>query len=227
MKMLRLKLKAPLQSWGEFSRWDHRDTANMPTKSGIIGLLGCCLGYPRGDSRLAELSERLHMAVRADEPGRLMTDFHTVRGTDGILINAAGKSRGKAGTIITPRQYLQDAVFTLWLWGDEQALEHCYAALRHPVWPPFLGRKSCVPAVPLLPEWVEAGSIDEAVCLFDAPLPQKNVAVEIELTPGEQPKPVERIIERPDEVVRADLNQYRRRSVRAGYIRKEDMHVSE
>lgn len=227
MRMLRLKLKAPLQSWGEFSRWDHRDTADMPTKSGIIGMLGCCLGYPRGDARLMQLSGRLHMAARADEPGQLMTDFHTVQGTDGVLLNAAGKSRGKSGTILTPRQYLQDAAFTVWLWGEEQTLEQCHAAMLHPVWPPFLGRKSCVPSVPLLPEWVEAESIDEAIRTFQGRLPRKNAAYEIEMLSGECAEDEERTVERRDEVIRADLNRYQRRSVRAGFIRREDMHVSE
>ena len=39
--ILLLRLEAPLQSWGTRSRWDVRDTATEPTKSGIIGLLGC------------------------------------------------------------------------------------------------------------------------------------------------------------------------------------------
>ena len=227
MKLLRLKLKAPLQSWGEFSRWDHRDTASMPTKSGIIGLLGCCMGYPRGDARLEALSQSIHMAVRADSPGQLMTDYHTVQGNNGVLLNAAGKPRGKNGTIITPRQYLQDAAFTVWLWGDKQALEACRYALLHPVWPPFLGRKSCVPSVPLLPQWVEADSVDEAVRACEMRRPRHSMAVEIEMTDTEKPGSRERAMERRDEVIRADLNQYHRRRVRAAIIRKEDMHVSE
>lgn len=227
MRLLRLRLEAPLQSWGEFSRWDHRDTAAVPTKSGIIGLLGCCLGYPRGDARLMELSKALHVAVRADRPGQLMTDFHTVQGTGGVILNAAGKPRGKSGTIITPRQYLQDAAFTVWLWGDEQALQRCNDALLHPVWPAFLGRRSCVPSVPLVPRWVEAESIDAAVRELAGNSPRQSMAVEIEMLPGEQPDARERVIERRDEVIRADINQYRRRRVRAMTIRKEDLHVSE
>jgi CRISPR system Cascade subunit CasD len=39
-----LRLEGPLQSWGERARWDVRDTAPEPTKSGVIGLLACALG---------------------------------------------------------------------------------------------------------------------------------------------------------------------------------------
>ena len=68
MKFLKLCFQGPLQSWGERSRWDSRDTAAMPTKSAIIGLLGCCLGLERGSEQLTALDAQVHMAVRADKP---------------------------------------------------------------------------------------------------------------------------------------------------------------
>lgn len=55
MRLIKLIFSAPLQSWGEDSRWDNRETAASPTKSGVIGMLGCALGYPRGDERLNAL----------------------------------------------------------------------------------------------------------------------------------------------------------------------------
>ena len=227
MKLIRLKLKAPLQSWGERARWDVRDTSNMPTKSAIIGMLGGCLGYPRGDKRLSELSERIHVAVRADNMGQLMTDFHTVQGTGGTLLNAAGKTRSNGNTIITQRQYLQDAEFTVLIWGEEKMLVSCEHALLHPVWPPYLGRRSCVPAVPLIPDVIEAESVDAAIRTFEQKMPLTSVLAEIEMLPGEQIEPHERMIERRDEVLRADLNQYHTRNVRAFVIRKEEARVSE
>ena len=39
-----LRLEGPLQSWGERGHWAVRDTAPEPTKSGVVGLLGCALG---------------------------------------------------------------------------------------------------------------------------------------------------------------------------------------
>ena len=129
MKFIKFTLSAPLQSWGDNSRWDNRNTANMPTKSGIIGLLGCCLGYPRGDERLNRLDQQLHLAVRSDRAGRIMTDFHTVHGTYGVLLSAEGKKRQNGNTIVSKRQYLQDARFTVFLWGAEADLERCYQAM--------------------------------------------------------------------------------------------------
>ena len=91
--ILVLRLEGILQSWGEHSKWDYRDSAPMPTKSGVIGLIGCAMGLEREDARLQQLSDSLQMAVRADRPGRELTDFQTVRSTS--LLNAQGKHRGK------------------------------------------------------------------------------------------------------------------------------------
>lgn len=212
MRFLRLKLQGPLQSWGERSRWDSRDTASMPTKSGVIGLIGCCLGYPRGDERIRALSSSLHIAVRADRAGVIMTDFHTVQTESGGFPNAEGGRRSSNNnTIITPKQYLQDADFTVWIWGKEESLQLCADALKKPVWTPYLGRKSCVPATPILPEWLEAESVDDAIRQDS----QHHSEIQIELLPGEPLKQGERLIQRPDELTDAHRNEYRYRMVRA------------
>ena len=213
MKLIRLKLQAPLQSWGERSRWDSRDTAAMPTKSAIIGLLGCCLGLERGSEQLAELDARLHMAVRADKPGSIITDFHTVQSPKGTrLLNAEGKPRGD--TLLTPKQYLQDASFTVLLWGDSDVLDQCVHALNHPKWTPYLGRRSCVPSVPLVPEVLEADTVDQALRM-DA---EQSAAVEVERLPGESLREDEHLLRRADGVVNAVKNQYYSREVRASYV---------
>lgn len=223
MKFLKLVLAGPMQSWGDHSRWDSRDTAAAPTKSAVIGLLGCCLGYKRGDDRLRALSEDIRMAVRTDSPGTVMTDFHTVQGTDGVILNAKGKKRSVGSTIITPRHYLQDARFTVFLWGEEERLSECAESLLHPHWPPFLGRKSCTPSVPLVPEWVEADSIDDAVAQL-TPEEWKRGGntriVQIEMRTGETAGEDENVIERRDNVVRADINEYAFRRIRVRRISK-------
>ena len=211
MKMIKFTLSAPLQSWGEDARWDQRTTADMPSKSAVVGLLGCCLGYPRGDDRLNRLNNRLKMAVRADRPGRVMTDYHTVQGTGGVFLNAEGKPRSGGDTIITPKQYLQDARFTVYLWGDEETLCDCYQAMRHPRWAVYLGRKSCVPAVPILPEWTEAATPEEAVQAFSEEERRHSdpfVRVEMDAEPNDTPCGRQRIITRRDAVIRADRNEY-------------------
>ena len=161
MRLLILRLEGPLQSWGERSKWDNRDSALMPTKSGVIGIIACCMGLSRDDDRLLELHRKLKLAVRADMPGRLGVDYHTVSSEN--MMNAEGKAQKR--TIVSYRQYLQDASFLAVISSeDDLLLDSVSFALRHPKWAAFLGRKSCVPTYPLIPvETDEFDSIKEAL----------------------------------------------------------------
>jgi CRISPR system Cascade subunit CasD len=145
--LLLLRLEAPMQSWGIRARWDVRDTGPEPTKSGIIGLLGCALGLPRGSSRLADLDGDLRFSVRADRPGTIATDYHTVTGRHRM---ANGKLKTEEYTVQSYRDYLHDATFLVALAGGAPLLEQLTSALQHPKWPLYLGRKSCVPTRPPL-----------------------------------------------------------------------------
>ena len=165
--VLLLRLEGPLQSWGIRSRWDVRDSGAEPTKSGIVGLLGCALGYPMGDMRLeSALDAGLRFGVRIEAPGRILLDFQTI--TD-FLPMADGKHKAQGGgkalaklyadpdaepaTIISPRAYLEDAAFLVALEENERhpgLLNYCAEALRNPVWPLYLGRKACIPTRPIL-----------------------------------------------------------------------------
>ena len=148
--VLVLRLEGLLQSWGEHSKWGYRDSAPMPTKSGVIGLIGCAMGLERGDEKLRTLSNALHIAVRADRPGREVVDFQTVQSKE--FLNAEGKNLAKKGgyhTIVTYRTYLQDAFFTVAIEGERDCLHEIAEAFLHPKWPIYLGRKSCVPSRPV------------------------------------------------------------------------------
>lgn len=179
MNTLFLRLEGPLQAWGLRARWGERDTADAPTKSGVIGLLGCALGLQRDDAQLRELSDALRFGVRVDLPGTRLRDYHTTGGgrfsevvhkggtrfhTDpyagGVLsaeVDAKGRIKVKinAGTKepetdVSERHYLADASFLAALQGPPELIARLAAALRDPVWPCFLGRKACVPAAPIL-----------------------------------------------------------------------------
>jgi CRISPR system Cascade subunit CasD len=101
------------------------------------------------------LSEKTQMAVRCDAPGRLLTDYHTVGGgyNEPMLLTAQGKpkkSSGRPHTELTWRDYLCDASFLVVLQSeDETLIEQMAEALQTPVWPVFLGRKSCPPTRPV------------------------------------------------------------------------------
>lgn len=160
--LLILRLEGALQSWGESSKWDTREGADFPTKSGIIGLLGCAMGLERGDPLLAEMSDAVRIAVRADRGGVRMIDFQTVTGSP--LRNAEGKPKSTGNTIISNRTYLQDACFTVVLETDPVWKEKILAALKEPKWCMYLGRKNCVPSRPILErEEVAFFDLEEAI----------------------------------------------------------------
>ena len=128
--LLILRLEGALQSWGENAKWDFRDSSTMPTKSGIVGLLGCAMGLERGSVVLAELAQRITIGVRADRAGVKFVDFQTVQGNP--LMAATGTPKTTGNTILSPRAYLQDACFTVFIEADESWQKRILAALEDP-----------------------------------------------------------------------------------------------
>lgn len=130
MTVLLLRLAGPLQSWGDASRFTRRDTARYPTKSGVLGLLAAADGRRRTEP-IEDLAA-LTFGVRVDQPGQLQRDFQTA-------INwATGKSMP-----LSYRYYLADAVFVAGVEGDAGLLGALADALEDPVFPLYLGRRSC------------------------------------------------------------------------------------
>ncbi len=151
VKIMILRLEGVLQSWGEQSRWNYRDTGDIPTKSGVIGLLGCAMGIPRKSPELRELALSLSVSLRVDRHGGVMMDFHTVHGNGQRIRKADGGYLSADNPLVTNRYYLEDGCYTAFITGKEELMGKCFQALNDPVWIPFLGRKCCPPAFPLLP----------------------------------------------------------------------------
>ena len=106
------------------------------------------MGLSRGDPALAELNSALTVTVRADRRGEKMADFQTVTGSP--LRNAEGKPRSTGNTVVSVREYLQDACFTVFLETDPVWHAKIVSALQSPEWCVYLGRKACVPSRPVL-----------------------------------------------------------------------------
>jgi CRISPR system Cascade subunit CasD len=140
---LLLRLAGPLQSWGMTGQFLLRESHTQPTKSGVVGMLAACLGRARG-ADIKDLAG-LRMGVRADQPGTLLHDYHTVSRTDGIPLPTASGKKKKDKTAVTERWYLADAVFLVTLTGDRGLIELIADAIDRPVYAPVLGRRSCVP----------------------------------------------------------------------------------
>ena len=172
MAALLLQLIAPMQSWGSRSRFDDRDTEREPTKSGVLGLVASALGRPRSADVL-DLAVLL-FGVRVDRAGQVRTDYHTAQEGN--------------GTAVTRRHYLADAAFLVGLEGEPELLGQIDAALRNPVWPPFLGRKSFPPSQPMFVEGgVQDGSLLDVLSAHPAihPSPDAQARFVLELRPGE------------------------------------------
>jgi len=158
MPTLLLRLVGPMQSWGTTSRFDQRDTGKEPSKSGVIGLLAAALGIDREKRIELEPLTCLSIGVRHDRPGVPKRDYQTAgcAATDTII--KADGTQAKDGGVVSDRFYLADAAFLVGLeGGDRSFLEQTHAALRDPVWPLALGRKSYVPSEPI---WIENGVQD-------------------------------------------------------------------
>lgn len=133
MSTLLLRLAGPMQSWGTDSKFDVRRTGREPSKSGVIGLVAAALGIARQDRQALQTLNGLRFGVRVDREGALLRDYHIAR-------------TAKDVAYVTHRYYLSDAEFVAGLESDNRALLAQIAqALQAPVFPLYLGRRSCPP----------------------------------------------------------------------------------
>jgi len=132
MVTLLLRLAGPLQSWGVDSKFETRTTRRAPSKSGVVGMIASAMGRNRDDS-IDDLAS-LQFGVRIDQEGTLLKDYHT-----------AHSPKSSKASYVTNRYYLENGCFLVGLEGDESKLEEVEGALKGPVYPLYLGRRSCPP----------------------------------------------------------------------------------
>lgn len=134
MKTILLKFAGPLQSWGTDSNFETRHTDTHPSKSAVIGLLAASLGLRRDNQDICRLNE-LSYAVRVDQEGTLIRDYHTAH---------QYKPNGDLKrTYVTNRYYISDAVFVAAVSHEDSAwIESIAQALKSSYFQPFLGRRS-------------------------------------------------------------------------------------
>ncbi len=156
MGTLLLRLMAPLQAWGDESKYDIRGTRTEPTKSGVIGMISAAMGYRRDSNKISELAGKLRMGIRVDQPGSIIRDFHTARppqyGKDGMIkYNSDGTIKMEKNAYITQRYYISDACFLVGIeCDDNELLSEIMNALKTPKFPLYLGRRSCPPSLPII-----------------------------------------------------------------------------
>jgi CRISPR system Cascade subunit CasD len=175
-------LDAPLMSFGGPIVDQHGITGDIPLPSMIVGLLANALGVRRADSdRLQRLQDRLIMAARWDRLGERLRDYQTAElkasdhgwTTRGNPEGRAGGAGTYAGKHIRYRWYQADAAMTVALRlepaGGPPTLQDLSEALERPARPLFIGRKSCLPGVPIMSGFIEAATVLDAITA--APLP--------------------------------------------------------
>lgn len=173
-RYLILRLDGPMQAWGTHTFEDFRPSNLFPTRSGLLGLLGACLGIDRSDrAGLEQLAMSIEITVRADRavqhpekkdlPPKAavkLTDFHTI--LDARKVDGSANQN----PVVSRREYLFDATFTVAIGAKPDAkvsLESIAKALRYPCYTPVLGRRSCPIARPLLECEVEASDAKAAL----------------------------------------------------------------
>lgn len=171
-----LKCQGAMQAWGGHTYEDYRPSHIFPTRSAVVGLLGACLGITREQpEKLKELNDSFKLTVLAHsrqvehrhfqqekKPKTVslhkMTDYHTV-------LDARRSNGGKRDdAIVSRREYLFDAEFTLALFFNEQTdLERIVKAVKQPIYTPYLGRRSCPLQRPLFEKIVTAENAELAL----------------------------------------------------------------
>lgn len=147
-KTMKIHMCGPMQAYGKKPEGNYIATHHQPTKSAIVGLLGCSGGIPRNDPRLKEIYDSIEISVES---------YHTpIRGKQlvpmtepPIIVDFQANSTGKKPTF-TRREYICDAYFIVNLTADEDKIEQYTAWLEDPYRAPYLGRKDCIPSLPFL-----------------------------------------------------------------------------
>ena len=155
------RLYGPMASWGELAVGEQRVSADHPSRSALLGLLGAALGVRRDDEAGQQaLGRGYRFGVKLIAAGMPLRDYHTVQWPD-IPKKFAYRTRrqemrdkAKLNTILTSREYRSDSLSVVAVVAAPDAPHGLAAladALRYPVFMPYLGRKSCPLALPLDP----------------------------------------------------------------------------
>ncbi len=179
MPFLLFRLWGPMAAWGDIAVGERRGTWNRPSRSALLGLVAAALGNQRGDRAAHDQLERgLGFAVRVDDPGQPMRDYHTAQ--------SPSEQRGKRwatrreeladprnlNTILSERTYQleMNAIIVLWRRSstDGPTLDEIATRLKAPIFALFLGRKSCPLGLPLVPRRIEAVSPATALQSYDS-----------------------------------------------------------
>ncbi|UKA31827.1 type I-E CRISPR-associated protein Cas5/CasD [Photobacterium damselae] len=167
------RLYGAMASWGQPAVGGDRHTGVIPSRSALLGLLGAGLGIKRDDQpTLAMLQKSVQFSIKQLVPSSLLRDYHT---TQVAVHNNKRRYHtrkqeidlgGELKTVLSSRDYRCDGIWVVAISLTSDAifsLEQLQQALLTPVYPLCLGRKSCPPALPLMPTILEPCSLKQAL----------------------------------------------------------------
>jgi len=137
-----------MMSWGVRSSGVDRDTLRFVSKSGYCGCVCAALGMSARNPQVGNITLQslitMPMGVRVLSPGVVYPEFQTAANWNSV----DGKQKQKS--LLLHKYYLHDADFLVGVESDDlDLLNILLEAFRDPVWPVFLGRKCCIPSLPL------------------------------------------------------------------------------
>ena len=181
------QLYAPLAAWGGQAVGQERPSDDHPSRSALLGLLAAALGIRRDqEAEHRALSDACCFGVQLLAPGLALRDFHTVsipkgdnlnlytRREEVLCFNKQSKlviKNQRPNPIVSFRTYRQDALSLVAVTSNDArfSLEYLKNALLQPVFPLYLGRKSCPPALPLNPLLVSVENLKKAFDGYEIP----------------------------------------------------------
>lgn len=175
---LLFRLAGPMAAFGKIAVGERRDIWGEPSKSGVLGFVAGAQGLKREDAEGHQaLGEGLGFAVRIDDPGHPLRDYHTAQ-TPKARRNLSWRTRKEEladrdnlNTVLSERLYRLEARATVALWRKVEDGPNLIAlcdAIRRPCFTPYLGRKACPLGEPPRPEVLAAGSLMAAFQGYDA-----------------------------------------------------------
>ena len=195
MLHLILTLEAPLMSFGTVAIDGLHPTGWFPGPSMLTGLAANALGWKRTDHEaLQDMQDRLVFAARLDrEPSnaRLLTDYQTARfaqvdlgwTTRGVPEGRSASAQTLAHPHPMRRDYLPDARLTVAIRlqpaGRRPDLREVGSAFERPARPLFIGRKTCLPTLPMFSGYTEAESCADALLAMPLDAPERSSDIRV------------------------------------------------
>lgn len=159
MKYLKLQMKGVLQHYSALEQIAvanssiYYRTERCPTKQAVIGMIGAVMGIQRKSDDLIDLYDSLSVHYKTIHKGSTVVDYQTVGPLyDGDTFSkvGGGLASKKESMLIKNVEYLQDYEFAVYISGEADLIDRIFAAFNDPVYPPYFGKRSCIPCKPIV-----------------------------------------------------------------------------